>query len=540
MAAHFALLLVGVMSAWTSATFADEELRSFRVRVPEGVPLEKVQVFDSLGWDRENGKSPQYERCEAIAPGRFEVHDFEPRAQGRILAVLAPGCATVFVDGVPSDGILLRKSPPLVGRILNADGESLPKAKIEITAVRGGYAGVEPRQLDGLPEYESSKLADDEGRFSMPGLHVNGVNTDVHLRVTGTLDGREYTAVHTLVSTVAKDAVPGEPEALTVYPVASLSGTIVDTAGRPMAGVTVALGWRSNPEFDGRTVERVVTDDDGAFRFPRTATQEPRSFAVQHPKFPEKSTSEGHDSGLWTWIKEDDRPTLENCDVEGLMVTLDQATMLHFRVLDDHTRLGVPIPTRVYTVQRGRVDDRWSKTTRGSNGPAETKAGGGVAVRGLSGVDVEVTVRPPSGRFGSMMYGKSIEATLDLHPSREVLLKRRPGFFYRLQMPEIASHRQVPWEDLCVGIRPKGTEKWRAFVVHEAGVMPIGFIPLDKWDTEIELRVVLPHPDTRTVEHGHLLAAETVRVTPAVWPHVIEVTDPRKGRKIGKYVGRAP
>ncbi|MBI3117722.1 MAG: carboxypeptidase regulatory-like domain-containing protein, partial [Candidatus Hydrogenedentes bacterium] len=181
--------------------------------------------------------SGKYE-FNGLGPGVFAVRVVSARGFARG-ALPAQSEAVLTEDGAPPTNFLLRRGITVSGRVLDASNQPVPGARVD-AAVR---EGLKPRNTtDTGPE----------GEFELYGFDAGNV---VLLQA--------YT--ETALSAPAGPFELAGPLELTVQLDAplSVSGAVVDGAGRPLANLVVTA--RPLPEYWLVTQNRAATDGAGAF-----------------------------------------------------------------------------------------------------------------------------------------------------------------------------------------------------------------------------------------------------------------------------------
>lgn len=155
--------------------------------------------------------------------------------------------------------IILSADSLLRGRVQTADGKPVTQFKVRVWRQNREWEG------------RSQSFTSEEGRFSMngkPGIMMCEVTA------TGLTQGA---ALEVTVSAEAPEAV------ITMGKAATLSGTVKDNAGAPLAGATVSLGGGENNERNSRwggewnQGPSAVTDSKGRYLF---ETLQPKTHSV--------------------------------------------------------------------------------------------------------------------------------------------------------------------------------------------------------------------------------------------------------------------
>jgi hypothetical protein len=177
------------------------------------------------------------------------------------------GVPTIRTEPIPpgiqvfeAKPIALARGVPLLGRVVDLEGNPVPGANVE-----SALAGPRKQTLFALG------ITDQTGRFRIDGIPAG---TDVTL-VSRKRDG---------VTTHPTNAIAGrDPVTLTLDPSAAIAiaGSVVDPAGRPVAGALVRLASRRSApgattpgsggwvELDDHGRDRIRTDASGRFQTPR-------------------------------------------------------------------------------------------------------------------------------------------------------------------------------------------------------------------------------------------------------------------------------
>ncbi len=195
-------------------------------------------------------------RIDRLSPGAF---DLRARAQGFAPTLVRRVSLPAGTAAADLGTLVLQRGATLDGRVVDGAGNPLAGATVQLTPPSG--LSVWDLPLEGEPGGWEQVTASD-GAFSFAGLPPAG--TTVTLR-----------AVHPgfTVRTLSSVAVPAtEPVLLQLEVAASLSGTVADESGGPVAGANVLIsevspdaggdaGTRSRP----RSVGAAVSDADGHF-----------------------------------------------------------------------------------------------------------------------------------------------------------------------------------------------------------------------------------------------------------------------------------
>lgn len=173
-------------------------------------------------------------------------------------------------QGTTSQGVTLRGTVTRAGT-----SEPIPDVQISITSGRGGGFGGDIDALlgggRGANPPQFSTQTDREGRFSVSGLTPNTYSVraerEGYFATPGPL-GNPQAWVQTPTTIVAGQTPP--QLAFSLVPGAAISGTAVDSEGRPVVAAAVQV-WRLNyqngaPVLQSPGVAASNTDDRGAYR----------------------------------------------------------------------------------------------------------------------------------------------------------------------------------------------------------------------------------------------------------------------------------
>jgi len=172
---------------------------------------------------------------------------------GGPLVVVVSGQETRYPDGVATVKLLPGSTSPVTGTVVSEDGTPIPNALVRVYET-------DPRSHYGLGSKEAK--TDAAGAFRLP-LDPNG-QYQAYVRADG------FNQVS--VSDKPLNVVPGKPTDLgaihLLHADGFITGTVVDTAGKPMVGVLTDVR-------DGKTgVSAAVTDVEGKFRIPNVVVGE--------------------------------------------------------------------------------------------------------------------------------------------------------------------------------------------------------------------------------------------------------------------------
>ncbi len=178
---------------------------------------------------------------ELAASGTYHWSPYGP------LVVVVNGQESSYPDGVGTVKLLPDSTSPVTGTVVSADGRPIPDAQVRIFEI-------DPRSHEGLGD--KSVKTNAAGAFRIP-LNPNG---EYHAYVRA--DGFNQVSV----SDKPLPVIAGKPTDLGAIRLLRadgfILGTVVDTAGKPMAGVLTNVQ-------DGKTgISAAVTDAEGKFRIP--------------------------------------------------------------------------------------------------------------------------------------------------------------------------------------------------------------------------------------------------------------------------------
>ncbi len=222
-----------------------------------GAPVAGANV--SYTWaSPEFGRNPNTNRADADARGEFDLGGIAPGAEVRVAATLGPVADSEPVV-VPSAGeggpitLQLRTRPTLAiaGRVLGEDGRPLPDLpiRVKLRDSSRGFGSESDFDFEGASEVRTGP----DGRFRTPERLPEGHDYSVEVRQAGFDPSASRWAVapsREVPDLIVRRSV-GRGER---------AGRVVDSAGRPIAGVEV---FQSG---DGPKRNRGTTDADGRFR----------------------------------------------------------------------------------------------------------------------------------------------------------------------------------------------------------------------------------------------------------------------------------
>ena len=200
--------------------------------------------------DDETGQSASFSivQGELAASGTFHWLPKKP------LVVEVNGQKTTYPDGVATITLLAGSTSPVTGTVVSEDGMPIPNALVRVFEM-------DPHSHYGVGDRVFK--TDASGGFRAP-LDPNGGEYHAYIRADG------FNQVN--VSDKPLSIVPGKPTDLgsvrLVKADGSVSGTVVDAVGKPMAGVLAFV--RGGKTF----LSAAVTDDQGKFRIPNVVAGE--------------------------------------------------------------------------------------------------------------------------------------------------------------------------------------------------------------------------------------------------------------------------
>jgi len=235
-----ATLAVAVVDDETSAPLAGAEVTACRVAKP-GEPHTQ-QVLEVLSGDAARAAGG------AGTEGVFLVRPAGPI--GTAVLASAPGhqVVTQMVDGLSAGKsraltLRLRSEEPAMGRVVDASGAPVQSADVTVYPLPGNSFGREKRvlQTDAAGSYTLSGVS--AGAWRLTARAPDGASSQKPVEVTLPLQP------------------PGPLPDLVLGATGTVSGRVVDRAGRPVPGARVSL----NDEATQKSWLTAVADRDGAF-----------------------------------------------------------------------------------------------------------------------------------------------------------------------------------------------------------------------------------------------------------------------------------
>jgi len=192
---------------------------------------EPVVLTDDKGVAKLKGIRPGWVAVEASAPGY---------APNTTITTLGSAGAAGKVQ------LTLRKGFAVAGKVVDADGRPIAKAKVRASAQTWGW-GDQTGELD--------VVTDDKGAFQIPALSA-GTHT------LSAVDGEHAPASSTPIT--IKD-VPISGVVITMQAGGTLAGKVVDTGGKPVPFATVQVIGKGQNAWQQATPRQATTDRLGAF-----------------------------------------------------------------------------------------------------------------------------------------------------------------------------------------------------------------------------------------------------------------------------------
>jgi hypothetical protein len=321
------------------------------------LPKPRLLTTDANGRYEATGLGAGRYRIQVVRPGfvTLEYGQTRPSQSGRELEL---------VDGQTLNGIdfLLSRGGVITGRITDHNGE--PQAGIPMSALRLSWKPNGTRQHERLPmSFFERTLTDDLGQYRIYGLSPGSYIVAAGADARGVMGMPEFPVQGTTYfpgTANVDEAQSVEVEigqdvpvhfALAASPLARISGTILDSSGRPVAWRSVMLATRTERGFGTRTA--ATTRPDGTFDIPAVP---PGNYTIEVE--PLRTQPDDFEFASFPI-------SVEGHDITDLMISMKVGATVNGRVIWEGSS---PQPFATQRITPATADGRMAAATPASGG----------------------------------------------------------------------------------------------------------------------------------------------------------------------------
>lgn len=511
--------MVVLMATLTFSLSAQDKLPS-EVIGPDGKPLEKATFYRV--WQKrihEDSEEQawfldQMDLAEWKSGKRFEGMNTHNLFE--YLVIESPGCALgIYQYG--SNLFKLEKEFWVEGKVIDEDGK--PVSDVELTLGKIGlhsYTNVLLNPMAGkLPWVQTKTDKDGKYRFRGAVLDNYGWNVGVGVSARVTKNGKLMVGggCLTLISDSPffdegrkqKDYFKGG-EIIKILPCDEISGVVVDSlTGKPIQGAMIeASGLVYDQDIYSK--QKFVTDRDG-------------KFTISGIRIAALSVQLGHylEGNL---IPEEGWREAKHNKLEIKLVPLVDATI---QFIDSHSGKAPLVPIEFSYEFKAPAGDGWSFNTGDFDSCAaafhqeslEVKPNG-VFIGKLPVGNFQFSYCMDRARAEDSPYAGEFNLTIPVEGARnfKVQMDRKPGLLFSLKtVSSSALEQNDKWDFLTGHMKVTGSP-----YIHYVNLdKPIYFQPADKWNQEMNFKVILQ----KNGKHTNLVDRNFI-ATPDAWPVKID------------------